>query len=58
MSLLDHLIDESIPQRPTPAPATPPTHRYWTTTEQDQHWQDLCKAVGTPGKPRPSHTAA
>lgn len=54
MSLLDHLIDESIPQRPDPAPATPPTRRYWTTTEQDQHWNDLCHAVGTPGKPRPT----
>lgn len=30
--------------------------RAWTPEEQDAHWADLCETVGTPGRPRPTHT--
>lgn len=58
MTPIDRLLAESIPHRIEPAPAEPPTRRYWTPVEQDQHWNDLCQAVGTPGRPRPHHRAA
>jgi hypothetical protein len=54
MTTLDDFLAEAIPHRPTPPTPEPPTHHYWTPAEQDQHWQDLCKAVGTPGRPRPT----
>ena len=49
MSPLDRLLLEAIPTRP--APATP--GGYWTQAEQDEHWAQLCQAVGAPGTPRP-----
>lgn len=56
MTPLQRLLLETIPVRPTPAPGTPrqaEIARYWTTAEQDQHWNDLCDAVDTPGAQRP-----
>lgn len=41
---------EAPPQDPEP-PARP--IEPWTAVEQDTHWADLCKAVGTPDAPRP-----
>lgn len=46
----DGTFGHARPSRYKPAP------RHWTTAEQDQHWQELCKAVGTPGAQRPHHT--
>ena len=50
MSPLDQLLQEAIPTRPEPA--QPWGH--WTDEDRDQHWQDLCDAVGTPNAPRPT----
>lgn len=51
VSPLDQLLAEAIPVRPAPAQ---PWSR-WTPAEQDAHWNALCRAVGTPGTPRPTH---
>lgn len=57
MTALDDLIAETVPHRPDPAPPRPRDYQpTWTPAEQDQHWQDLCKAVGTPKAQRPHRT--
>jgi hypothetical protein len=53
MSPLERLLQEAIPLRP--APAQP--GGLWSRQEQDRHWADLCDTVGTPGAPRPQHSA-
>ncbi|NUO42379.1 MAG: hypothetical protein HOV82_10105 [Streptomyces sp.] len=55
--LLDRLLLELVPTRPAPVPPrgpVPPPNP-WTAQQQDQHWDDLCEAVGTPGAERPHH---
>jgi hypothetical protein len=42
---------EPPPQEPDEPPARP--IEPWTTEEQDAHWAELCKEVGTPGARRP-----
>ncbi|MFI8294466.1 hypothetical protein ACIGCZ_00815 [Streptomyces nigra] len=52
MTPLDRLLLEAVPVRPEPA-----VHSVWTQHEQDEHWDDLCRAVGTPGMKRPKRPA-
>ena len=52
----ERLMAEAIPTRPRPAPRPEPPPRHtepWTAAEQDAHWAQLCKEVGTPGARRP-----
>lgn len=51
MTPLERLLQEAIPMRPAPA-----VHSVWTEQEQDEHWDDLCRAVRAPNyrkHPRP-----
>ena len=58
---LERLLAEAIPTGtfghalpPPPEPEPPPRPvAPWTPEEQDAHWADLCKALGTPGAKRP-----
>ena len=43
MNAFDRLMQEAIPVRLDPA-----VHSVWTEAEQDEHWDDLCRAVGAP----------
>lgn len=43
------LLVELVPTRPAPSASRGP----WTEAEQDEHWAQLCEAVGTPGASRP-----
>ncbi|MEU5596861.1 hypothetical protein [Streptomyces sp. NPDC020298] len=59
MTAINDLYAEDIPTRPEPAPSRPrPYTSMWTRAEQDQHWQELCAAVGTPDAQRPRKTPA
>jgi hypothetical protein len=51
----ERLLTELIPTRPPPPPdgPPPPLTGAWTAAEQDAHWAELCKDVGTPDAPRP-----
>ncbi|UOB09117.1 hypothetical protein MQE23_08630 [Streptomyces sp. HP-A2021] len=53
MSPLEALLLELVPTRPDPAPHRGP----WTQGQQDEHWAQLCEAVGTPGAERPQRLA-
>lgn len=55
MTPMERLLQEAVPVRITRPDGT---HSLWTEQEQDRHWEDLCRAVGTPGHPRPVHEAA
>ncbi|MFD5709524.1 hypothetical protein ACFWHW_03865 [Streptomyces pharetrae] len=50
MSPLERLLLEAVPTRPDPAPPRGP----WSEEQQNEHWAQLCEAVGTPGAPRPA----
>ncbi|MEU3851764.1 hypothetical protein [Streptomyces sp. NPDC029554] len=50
MSPLDALLLELVPTRPDPAPPRGP----WTEQQQDEHWAQLCEAVGATGEVRPA----
>lgn len=54
MTPYEQLLSEAIPTRPAPAQASlaRPVDP-WTPEEQDAHWAELCKTVGTPGARRP-----
>ncbi|MEU3282998.1 hypothetical protein [Streptomyces antibioticus] len=55
MTAIDDLITEDVPTHPTPAPRRPrPYESQWTRAEQDQHWRELCTAIGTPNAQRPT----
>lgn len=47
----DRLLLEAIPVRPERPDGT---HSLWTEQEQDRHWEELCREVGTPGQKRPA----
>ncbi|MGW1796922.1 hypothetical protein ACWCQN_13145 [Streptomyces sp. NPDC001984] len=49
---LERLLQEAIPVRSERA-----THSLWTEQEQDRHWEELCRTVGTPGQKRPGRPA-
>jgi hypothetical protein len=51
VSPLDRLLAEAIPIRPAN-----PHRQPWTQADRDAHWAALCRAVGTPGTPRPGQT--
>lgn len=58
MTAIDDLLAEDIPHRPDPAPPRPRTYQpTWTPEEQDQHWADLCNAIGVRNERQP-RTAA
>lgn len=53
MTPYDRLMAEAIPIRPAN-----PARQPWTDADRDAHWAALCRAVGTPGHPRPHETPA
>jgi hypothetical protein len=48
MTPLERLLQEAIPTRPAPA-----VHRQWTKEEQDEHWDELARAIGCSSVERP-----
>ncbi|MGQ5576727.1 hypothetical protein [Streptomyces sp. ECR3.8] len=58
MTPLEQLAQEEVPLRPASAPLAARAYQpYWTPAEQDQHWADLCAAVGAPANTqRPQRT--
>jgi hypothetical protein len=52
---MERLLQEAVPVR-LDRPHN--THSLWTEQEQDRHWEDLCRSVGTPGAERPARPAA
>ncbi|MFC9949221.1 hypothetical protein ACFVIN_01410 [Streptomyces prasinus] len=55
MTPIERLLQEAVPARIDPPG---PAHTLWTEQEQDRHWDELCRTVGTPGAPRPARPAA
>jgi hypothetical protein len=52
---LERLLQEEIPIRPESSTGG---RGLWTKQEQDRHWEDLCRTVGTPNAKRPEPAAA
>jgi hypothetical protein len=52
MTPLERLMQEAIPTRPASA-----VHNQWTKEEQDQHWEELARAIGCSSVDRPQRPA-
>ena len=52
MNAYDRLLLEAIPVRPAPA-----VHSQWTKEEQDQHWEELARALRISSADRPKKPA-